>query len=258
MKNLTSQSKIIVILSVILTLCLLIILVLVFNGGRGADTQLASLDVQQEASEMNLDDDTIPVNETNTREVEGNKEHTLQRDGKDTNEYAIPAENRNTSKQPSSPVSSTSSPPEKAVGDSGMDSINLPVVISKINDVPSYGELHTIISGFWTFEGDKFVGFVYQDDSKPSISYGLLHTAFQVDGVVIAASSVGDKEVELTILIPAMEETMVHEAKPERTEIVRIDFSNYYDGRLNISVVGLYDSEWKTYEFGAGMLEDLY
>ena len=252
MKDQSSQKKIIIVLAVIIGLCLLVILLLFLtNRFRGGNTPIASVEEPQEAAvDATPADDIIPVSDI-----------TAQEDSMNAYDQNSVEDAIITDKVPPSDNTSTFTTTEPAsgksvIGDSGLDNVDLPFVLSKVKDVSTYDEVHTVISGYWLFDTDKFVGFIYQD-GVPWISYGLLRTTMQVDGQVITAKRISDHEVELTIKVQAQEETMVHEAKPERTEVVRVDFSNYNDNRLNISVVGLYDNAWNTYEFGAGMLEDL-
>ena len=125
--------------------------------------------------------------------------------------------------------------------------------------MPAPGALKKIHSGFlgyWT-SGDLFVGFIVID-GELGIEYGLYQTSFGARGKITDSWAPTPHEMGLPILIPASAATEMDDAKPERTETISIDISNYFDKRLNIKIEDLGDGEWHTYEFGGSSLADAY
>ena len=141
------------------------------------------------------------------------------------------------------------------VGDSGLDSTDISALISALPDTEALIELHSLFSGYWISGNEPFVGFIYID-GVPGIDYGLYRSSFGVSGKIIDSSAISANEAELTILIPAMPETAMNDATPERTETVSIDINNFTDNRLNIKIESLAGGEWRTYEFGGSTLDD--
>ena len=145
-------------------------------------------------------------------------------------------------------------PDDSAIGDSGLDATDLPALISALPDTAALKELHSTFMGYWISGNEPFVGLIYIDD-VPGIDYGLYRSSFGVSGKIIDAHAVSATEAEFTILIPAMPETAMNDATPERTEIVSIDISNYNDQRLNFKTEGLAGGAWQTYEYGGATFE---
>lgn len=149
---------------------------------------------------------------------------------------------------------SSTDPGDHQIGDSGLDNTDLSALITALPDKEALAEMHSVFSGYWT-SGDLFVGFVYTDD-EPAIEYSLFQSSYGARGIITDTRAVSAHEAELTIYISAVPATEMDDAKPERTEIVSIDISNYNDNRLNIKIANLGDGEWHTYEYGGGSLED--
>jgi len=131
-------------------------------------------------------------------------------------------------------------------GDNGMDGTDLSALIAALPGKEALDEIHSIFLGCWT-SGDLFVGFIYKD-GVPGIDYGLFQTSFGAGGKITDACAVSAHEATLTIFIPAVPATEMDDAKPERSETVYIDISNYNDNRLNIKIENLGSGEWNTYE----------
>jgi len=153
---------------------------------------------------------------------------------------------------PSVAASSTASV-NSQTGDNGLDETDLPALIAKLpaNDV--LDEIHSLFSGYWIVGSELFVGFIYENDAA-AIDYGIYQTSFGECGKITEANAVSAKEFTLSIHIPAKPATDMDDAKPERTEMVYIDISNYNDNRLNIKI----GDEWRTYEYGGGSIEEAF
>ena len=143
------------------------------------------------------------------------------------------------------------------VGDSGLDSTDISALISALPNPEALIELHSLFSGYWISGNEPFVGFIYID-GVPGIDYGLYRSSFGVSGKIIDSRAISANEAELTILIPAMPETAMNDATPERTEIVSIDISNFDDNRLNIKIESLGNGEWYSYKWSGNTLAEAF
>ena len=143
------------------------------------------------------------------------------------------------------------------IGDSGMDSTDVPALFTALPNKEALDELFSLFCGYWT-SGDLFVGFFFYENGAAGIEYGLHQSGFGAKGEVIDVLLMDPHEAEFIIRIPATPATEMDEAKPERTESVSIDISNYNDGRLNIQIDNLGGGSWNTYEFGGSTLKDAY
>ena len=150
----------------------------------------------------------------------------------------------------------TSVPGSSQTGDNGMDDTDLPALIAKLPGQEALREMHSLFSGYW-ISGDLFVGFIYTDE-QPAIYYGIYQSGFGDSGKIVNARAVSQREAELTIRIPAIPDDHMDGPQPERTETVYVDISNYNDNRLNIKIGNTGSSEWHTYEYGGGSLEDAF
>ncbi|MCL2486043.1 MAG: hypothetical protein FWE86_00395 [Oscillospiraceae bacterium] len=151
----------------------------------------------------------------------------------------------------------TSEPNDTQIGDSGMDSVDLADLFAALPDKEALDEIFSLFCGYWT-SGDLFVGFFFYENGAPGIEYGLYQTGFGARGEVVDIMGVDPHESWFVIRIPATPATEIDEAKPERTETVGIEISNYGNNRLNIKVDSLDNGNWHTYEFGGSTLADAY
>jgi len=130
---------------------------------------------------------------------------------------------------------------------------------SAVNALPNEGALRSLFSrleGYWV-SGSQFVGFS-RAGRDLTFEYGLLQSGFGVSGQVTGANVSGNNAFSLELFIEAREATEMDEARPERTETVYVDISNYgMDNRINVKIQNLGDGEWHTYNFSGRHLMEV-
>jgi len=130
---------------------------------------------------------------------------------------------------------------------------------SAVNALPNEGALRSLFSrleGYW-LSGSQFIGFS-RAGRDLTFEYGLLQSGFGVSGQVTDAKSSGNNAFSIELFIEARPATEMDEARPERTETVYIDVSNYgMDKRINVKIQNLGDGEWQTYTFSGRYLEEV-
>jgi len=138
------------------------------------------------------------------------------------------------------------------------DKVNdLVSAVKKLPDQKSLDFICTELNGYWTSD-NNFLAFVSSNDYW-LIEYGLYQASYSISSEIKEANIAGENSFSLTIFIPATPPTEVDDAKPERTETIYIDVSNFHlDGRINAKIENLGDGEWHTYEYGGKSLTDAY
>jgi len=130
------------------------------------------------------------------------------------------------------------------------------------NNVSDYDQIEsyfTTIKGYWT-SGNLFFAFKNNDD-KHFIEYGLYGASYGETGEIKDAEVTGTNAFCLSVLIAATPANEMDGARPERTETVCIDVSNFEkENRLNVKIdnSNIGGKEWQTYEYGGSTLEEAY
>ena len=128
--------------------------------------------------------------------------------------------------------------------------------VSDYDQVRSY---FTDIKGYWT-SGNLFFAFKNKE-GKHFIEYGLYGASYGETGEIKDAEVTGTNAFCLTVLIAAVPANAMNDGRPERTETVCIDVSNFEkENRLNVKLDNNYigGREWHTYEYGGVSLEEAY
>ena len=131
-------------------------------------------------------------------------------------------------------------------------------ITDAVKNISSHESLQfvlTTLNGDWFFD-NQFAAFTSVVD-KQFVEYGLYATSYSVRGEVMDAKTTGENSFSLTIFVPAVPANEMDEARPEKTETIYVDISNFKkDSRLNLKIDALGDGEWhtygKTFEFGQG------
>jgi len=142
--------------------------------------------------------------------------------------------------------------------DNASDLVNdLVSAVKKLPDKQALDFICNELSGYWTSD-NQFLAFINSDEYQ-MIEYGLYQTSYSVNSEIKASDISGENSFSLTIFIPATPPTGMDEARPERTEKIYIDVSNYHiDNRINIKIENLGDGQWHTYEYGGKSLSEAY
>jgi len=129
--------------------------------------------------------------------------------------------------------------------------------LKNISDYDSLEFILVTLNGYWTFD-NQFLAFT-SSDSKQFTEYGLHATSYSVRGEIKNAKIVGENSFSLDIFIPAVSATEMDDARPEKTETIYVDISNFkQDGRITAKIENLGDGEWHTYEYGGKTLQEAY
>jgi len=128
-----------------------------------------------------------------------------------------------------------------------------------LSDYDSVEFFFVTLNGYWTFN-NQFFAFT-SNGGKHFVEYGLWATSFGVRGEIKDAKVIGENTFSLTLFISAVPADEMSDAKPERTEIVYVDVSNYKkENRLNVKLDNntIGDGKWRTYEYGGITLEKAF
>ena len=140
------------------------------------------------------------------------------------------------------------------------DEINgLDSAVKNLPDEAAIDFIFAELGGYWT-SNNLFVAFVTQS-GKPAIKYGIYGTSYGETGEIKGAEVTGTNTFCLTILIAATPANEMDGARPERTETVCVDVSNFEkENRLNIKVdnSSIGGKQWRTYEYGGPTLEEAF
>ena len=133
---------------------------------------------------------------------------------------------------------------------------NTPLNVSDYEQVEIFFDQ---LDGYWTFD-NYFFAFTNKD-GKHFVEYGLWAASFGVRGDIKDTKFTGENAFSLTIFIPAKSADEMNDARPERTETVYIDISNWKkENRLNVKLDNetIGDNQWHTYEYGGTTLEEAF
>ena len=147
-------------------------------------------------------------------------------------------------------------PGGQTTGDPGLDGIDLSAAIAKLPGNEALDEVYAVFHGYWITDDYPFVGFVYMD-GVPGIDYGLFQTSFKAGGKVTDSQATGEYEMTLILFVPAAPATVMDAARPERTEKVFIDASDFNQhNTMKIKIENLGDGGWHDYKYGGAIIEE--
>ena len=130
-----------------------------------------------------------------------------------------------------------------------------------LENISDYNQLEFFfitLAGYWTSD-NMFFAFINKDNNH-FVEYGLYRTSYGEYGEIKDAKVTGTNTFKLTILIPLKPKDEMSDEKPERTEEIYVDISNYKkENRLNIKIDNnICNKQWCTYEYGGISLEKAF